>query len=108
LEISRGGSQVPAPLITLFSIPQGRARVLAAPNNAGWFIVAHEERTAGNSASDPALITTTRQQFTTSASEEIAQQFARSVEARALIERDADAIRRARLQAGGGAETAGE
>ena len=101
VEISRGGQQVPAPLITLFSIPQGRARVIATPNNAGWFVVAHEERTAGNAASDTALIAATRQEFTTSASEEIAQQFARSVEARARIERDEAAIRTARRQAGG-------
>ena len=106
LEISRGGQQVPPPLITLFSIPEGRARVLATPDNAGWFIVAHEQRTPGDSASDPPLIATTRTEFTTSASEELAQQFARAVEMRSEIARNPEAIARARRVAGGGAVAA--
>ncbi len=103
VDIARGGSQVPPPLITLFSLPQGRARIVAAPNNAGWFIVAHEERIAGNASAEPQLIQTTRTEFGSSVSEEIAQQFARSVELRTGIARNEDAIRRARQQLGGGA-----
>jgi len=102
IEISQGGA-VPPPLAALFSVPQGRARVLAAPDNAGWFVVAHEQRTAGNAAADPTLVTTTRTQFTTAASEEIAQQFARAMELRSEVARDQAAIGRARRQAGGGA-----
>ena len=103
LEISRGGQQVPAPLLALFSIPQGRARVLATPQNNGWFIVVHEQRIPGNSASDPALVTTTRTEFTRSASEELAQQLARAVELRSEISRNPEAIARARRVASGGA-----
>jgi peptidyl-prolyl cis-trans isomerase D len=103
LEISRGGQQVPAPLLALFSIPEGRARVMATPENNGWFIVVHEQRTPGNSASDAALITSTRAEFARSAGEEIAQQFARAIELRSEIARNPEAIARARRQAGGGA-----
>ena len=79
LEISRSGGQAPPPLIALFSIAQGRAHVLAAPNGAGWFVVHHEQRTPGNASGQPQLINTTRAEFATSAAEEIAQQFARAV-----------------------------
>ncbi len=103
LQIARSGQQVPAPLVTLFSIPQGRARVVRAPANNGWFIVAHLERTPGNAASNPALIGTTRAEFNRTASEELARQFARAVERGAEITRDPAAIARARRQAGGGA-----
>jgi peptidyl-prolyl cis-trans isomerase D len=106
LEISRGGQQVPPPLIALFTIPEGRARVIATPDNAGWFIVAHEQRTPGNAAADQALIASTRTEFNTSASEEMAQQFARSVELRSTISRNEPAIARARRQAGGGGAAA--
>ena len=47
LEISRANQQVPPPLLTLFSLPQGRARVLAAPERSGWFVVLHAQRTPG-------------------------------------------------------------
>ena len=106
LDISRQGQQVPPPLITLFSIPQGRARVVAAENNAGWFIVVHQQRTAGDASGTPQLIQSTRTEFGNSASEELAQQFARAVEQRSEVSRNQDAIRRARQQIGGGAPAA--
>lgn len=103
LDISRVGQQVPPPLITLFSIPQGRARVIAAEGNAGWFIVVHQQRTPGDAAGTPQLIQSTRTQFAESASEELAQQFARAVELRSEVTRDQDAIARARRQLSGAA-----
>jgi peptidyl-prolyl cis-trans isomerase D len=106
LDISRSGQQVPPPLITLFSIPQGRARILPTPNNAGWFIVYHAQRTPGDAATQPALIASTRTEFGNSASEELAQQFARSVELRSQITRNEEAIRTAGQRLGGGAAAA--
>jgi len=103
VDISRQGQQVPPPLIALFSIPQGRARVIPAENNAGWFIVVHQQRTAGDASTEPALIQTTRTQFNSSVSEEIAQQFARAIELRTEISRNEDAIRAARQQLTGNA-----
>lgn len=103
LQISRAGQEVPPPLIALFSIPQGRARVVPAPANGGWFIVAHAQRTPGDAATNPALIATTRTEFGRTASEEFARQFARAVELASEISRDEAAIARARRQAGGGA-----
>lgn len=103
LEISRGGQQVPAPLLTLFSIPQGRAQVIPAPNGAGWFIVHHAQRTPGNASSQPQLIATTRAEFSNSAPEELAQQFARAVELDSGVERNTEAIARARQRLMGSA-----
>ncbi|MGZ8282749.1 MAG: SurA N-terminal domain-containing protein [Allosphingosinicella sp.] len=99
LDISRGGPQVPPPLLTLFSLPQGRARVIEAPNGAGWFIVHHAQRTPGDAAAQPQLIATTRAEFSSSAAAELAEQFARSVERATEVERNNAAIQgvRARL-----------
>lgn len=92
LEISQGGQQVPPPLLALFSIPQGRARIIPAPGGAGWFVVHHAQRAAGNAAEQPQLISTTRAEFTRTAAEEVAQQFARAVELRTEIERNQEAL----------------
>ncbi|MBX3561917.1 MAG: peptidyl-prolyl cis-trans isomerase [Sphingomonas sp.] len=104
LEISQGAQQVPPPLLALFSLPEGRARLVAAPNDAGWFVVHHATRTPGNAADRPELIATTRAEFSGSAAEEIAQQFARAVEARSRVERNADAIARMRARLSGNAQ----
>lgn len=104
LEISRGGQQVPPPLLALFSLPQGRARILAAPNGQGWFVIHHAERTAGDASSQPQLIQTTRTEFNNSAAEEMAQQFARALEMRAGVTRNDAAIAAARRRLTGAAE----
>ncbi len=98
LEISRGGQQVPPPLLALFSLPQGRARLLPAPNGAGWFVVNHVQRTPGDARTQPTLIATTRAEFSQSAAVEMQQQFARAVERQLGAERNAEAIARARQQ----------
>ncbi|HEV2867507.1 MAG TPA: peptidylprolyl isomerase, partial [Allosphingosinicella sp.] len=103
LQISRAGQETPPPLIALFSLAQGRAHVMAAPNGAGWFIVHHGQRTPGNAASQPQLINTTRTEFANSAAEELAQQFARAVELASGVERNADAVRRVRQRLATGA-----
>ena len=96
LEISQGGAQTPPPLLTLFSLPQGRAHVLAAPEGRGWFVVHHAERTPGDASENPELIASTRTGFTSSAAAEVAEQFARSVEQAAEVERNPEAIQAAR------------
>jgi len=106
LDISRSGQQVPRELIGLFSIPQGRARVIAAEGNAGWLVVYHQQRTPGDASATPQLIQQTRAQFASEGSEELAQQFARAVELKSEVSRNQDAIRRARQQLGGGAVAA--
>src|SRR5690606_24716181 len=101
MEISSGGQQVPPPLLAMFSLPQGRGRIVPAPNGAGWFVVFHAERTAGDASQQPQLITTTRNEFSNSAADEFAQQFARAVELRGNVQRNAEAIQRTRARLSG-------
>lgn len=104
LEISQGGQQVPPPLLALFSLPEGQARIVPAPNGAGWFVVHHATRTAGDASEQPQLIATTRAEFSSSAAEEVAQQFARAVQARSRVERNDAAIQQMRARLAGNAE----
>jgi peptidyl-prolyl cis-trans isomerase D len=96
VDLNRAGQQVPPPLVALFTLPQGHARVMPADNNAGWFIVVHQQRTPGDAAGTPEAITSTRNQFNSSVSEELAQQFARAIELRSDVNRNEAAINAAR------------
>jgi peptidyl-prolyl cis-trans isomerase D len=103
-QISAQGRQPPPILATFFSLPQGRAAIVAAPNRAGFLVAFHGERIPGNAASNPAALTQIRARLGQSAAEEIAQQFVRAIELRSDVQRNEDAIRRARSAASGAVE----
>lgn len=96
LDISQSGEQVPPPLALMFSMAQGTAKLLEAPNQAGWFVVHLEERIAGDAAEEPQLIQATRQQFNQVAGDELAQQFMRAVQSSLDVRRNDRNIDRAR------------
>ena len=103
IDIAQPGQPVPPPLTMLFSLPEGRARVLAAPDGQGWFVVHHQESMPGNAAGQQGLVQATRVQFERIMGEEYADQFSRAVQAQLKISRDAEAIARVKqqVQAGG-------
>jgi len=104
MEMSRGGQQVPPPLLAMFSLPQGRARIQAAPGGQGWFVIHHEQRTAGDASSQPQLIASTRTEFNNNSAEEMAQQFARALELRVGVTRNDAAIAASRRRLSGSLE----
>jgi peptidyl-prolyl cis-trans isomerase D len=87
IEIARGGQPVPPPLVMLFSLPKGKARIQEAPNGAGWFVVHAETTVPGNAAGNPQLIQATRTQFERILGEEYGAQFARAVQSGLKVER---------------------
>lgn len=103
IEIARPGQQVPPPLVMMFSLPKGRAKVMAAPDGAGWFVVHTETTVPGDAAGQPQLIQATRTQFERILGEEYADQFARAVQAKLKVERDEKGIvaLKRQLQSGG-------
>jgi peptidyl-prolyl cis-trans isomerase D len=103
IEIARPGQPVPPPLVMLFSLPKGRAKILAAPNGAGWFVVHTQSTTPGNATSQPQLIQATRTQFERILGEEYGAQFSRALQSRLNIERDEAKIQslKRQLQTGG-------
>jgi peptidyl-prolyl cis-trans isomerase D len=96
---------VPPPLTILFSIPEGRARMIAAPDGAGWIVVHHQRRVPGNAGADPAgnqIAATTQKELGETVEREMQGQFARAVRSIVEIERNEERIAalRARLIAG--------
>lgn len=104
LDIAQGGQQVPPPLAMLFSMKKGTAKLLPAPNGAGWFVVHLATTEAGDATGNPALVQATRSQFGQVAGEEYAQQFTNAVQRLVGVERNEDAIQalREQLQGPGG------
>ena len=102
VDIARPDQPVPPPLAMLFSLPQGRAKILEAPNGAGWFVVHLASRVAGDSRTNPGLVQATRSEFARILGEEYAAQFTRAVERRLDVERDEEALARVKRQMQGG------
>jgi peptidyl-prolyl cis-trans isomerase D len=102
LDIARPNQPVPPPLAMLFSLPKGKARLLAAPNGQGWFVVHLENTVAGNASSAPELVQATKTQFQQILGQEYAEQFTRAVEKRVEVKRDEEAIKTLKRQLQGG------
>ena len=98
VDIAQPNRPVPPPLAMLFSLPQGKARLLPASGGEGWFVVHLENRTPGDARSAPGLVQATLSQFQRFIGEEYAEQFGRAVEKLQDIERNEDAIARTRRQ----------
>jgi peptidyl-prolyl cis-trans isomerase D len=101
-EIARQGGQVPPPLAMLFSLPRGKARLLPAPNGAGWFVVHLGTIVPGDARKEPGLVQAVRSQFAPVIGEEYAAQFTAAMRAGAKVKRNEDALRKLRAELGGG------
>ena len=97
IEIAQG-NEVPPPLAMMFSMKKGTAKLLQAPNGAGWFVVHVAQTQAGDARSQPALVQATRGQFDQVAGNEYVDQFVRAVERDQKVKRNEDAIRKVRQQ----------
>jgi peptidyl-prolyl cis-trans isomerase D len=92
MDIARQNQQVPPPLSMLFSLPRGKARLLAAPNGSGWFVVHLDKVVPGDARSTEQLVETTRAQFSQVLGDEYAQQFNRAGQAGMKIQRNEEAV----------------
>lgn len=101
IDVARANQQIPPPLQMLFSLPKGRARLLAAPQNAGFFVVYLADIVRGDAAQAPGLIEATRTQFNSVTGQEYVEQFIAAIQKDMKIVRDERAIARLRSQLDG-------
>ncbi|MGF1549234.1 MAG: hypothetical protein ACFBQW_01660, partial [Sphingomonadaceae bacterium] len=90
--------EVPPALAMMFSIPEGRARVLRAPRDAGWLVVHLSEIEEGDLEGQERLVEATRAEFNQVAGDEYAAQFARAVQKELDIDRNEAAIEALKAQ----------
>lgn len=98
LDVARANQQIPPPIQMLFSLPEGRARSLPAPQNAGFFVVHLTDVVPGNAGTSPGLIEATRTQFSQVAGQEYVEQFVAAVRGTTKIVRDQAAIGKLKRQ----------
>ena len=101
-EIAREGGQVPPPLAMLFSLPRGKARLLAAPNGAGWFVVALQNVVPGDANKEPGLAEAVRGQFAQVLGDEYGRQFSNAIRDSLEVKRNEDALRKLKSDLTGG------
>ena len=92
LELAQLGGQVPPPLRMLFSLAPGKTRLVAAPNNSGYFVVGLDRITPGDALSQPALITQVQGDFSQQASSELVAQFLLAAQRELGVKRNEAAI----------------
>jgi peptidyl-prolyl cis-trans isomerase D len=98
MDLAQQGRQVPPPLQMIFSLPRGKARLLAGPNGSGWYVVRLDEIVQGDIANAPGLIEATRSQLTQVIGEEYAEQFARAATREVEVDRHDGTIARLKKQ----------
>jgi peptidyl-prolyl cis-trans isomerase D len=105
-EIARENAQVPPPLAMMFSLPRGKARILAAPGGRGWFVVYLERIVPGDARKEPALILAVRNQFGQILGDEYARQFTGAIRAGLNVRTNQDALRKVQAEMLGSSGTA--
>jgi len=98
VDVAQAQGPVPPELAMLFSLPQGRSKILAEPRGLGWFVVSLAEAIPGDASEQPGLIQATRGQLEGIMGQEHSAQFARAAEAGLKITRDENAIGRVKNQ----------
>ena len=74
LQIGRANADAVVPLRMLFTLAQGKSRLVADPKGRGFMIIKTNKITPGNAMNNPLLIAQTQAEFQTSATNELGQQ----------------------------------
>ncbi|MES2095772.1 MAG: peptidyl-prolyl cis-trans isomerase [Pseudomonadota bacterium] len=86
------------PLILLFRMPVGTAKMLQAPNQAGWFVVTNNLIIPGNAKGNDTEINAQRAFIAGSVSNELGQQYGRAIRLQVGVKRNEEAINALRAE----------
>lgn len=95
--------QVPPPIAALFGMAERRAKVIPAPQGAGWFIVYLDKIVPGDPKAAAPLVAGYQQQLAGVMGNEYVEQFAAAVKAKVGVTRNADALAAFKKSMTGGA-----
>ncbi len=101
-QLAAGGQQVPPPLSLLFSMAEGTAKLLRAPNDGGWYVVTLKDIVPGKVESNDPILAAAQRELSQVAGREYAEQFRKAIRAEVGAKRNEAAIKavRARLEGG--------
>jgi peptidyl-prolyl cis-trans isomerase D len=103
LDLIQMRDQVPPPIAALFGMAEKRAKVIAAPQGTGWFIVYLDKIAPGDPKAATPLIAGYQQQLAGAMGDEYVQQFAAAVKTRVGVTRNAGALAAFKKSMTGGA-----
>ena len=96
IQIAQANQDAAAPLRMLFSLAQGKSRMVADPRGRGFFIVKTDKIIPGNALSNPSLIAQTQSEFQQAVPDELGRQMLLAMKADQGVERNDKAIAAAR------------
>lgn len=102
VDLARAGDRAPPVLRTLFQLAAGKARIVPAPNGAGWFVVRLERILPGDAAQLPSIVAATRSELSQNIGEEFAREFANAARVEVRVSRNPAAIAQLDQQLRGG------
>ena len=101
-QLNAAGQQVPPPLMLLFSMARGTTKLLAAPDDRGWFVVSLKDIVPGKvSANDP-ILQAAQGELGQLAGREYGQQLVRAIRKELGVKREDAALQALRNQLAGG------
>jgi len=102
IELSAANGKVPPALAMMFSLAQGRSRMVADPGGKGFIIIKVTKIVPGNASLQPGLISRTQSEFQQAVPNEYAEQMARAIQADVGVKRNDSAIADAKRRIIGG------
>lgn len=92
IDIAQAGDKVPPPLALMFGMVEKRARILAAPGGAGWYVVYLDSIVAADPKAAQPLMAATSQQLGRVVSDEYVAQFASAIKKTVGVRKNEGAI----------------
>ena len=92
IQIASQNGQVPPPLKLLFSMGQGKSRMIPDPGGRGFYVVKTNTITPGNAFSAPGLISRMQSELQEGVQDEYARQFMAAIRAELKVRRNESAI----------------
>ncbi len=102
LELSQFQGNVPPAMGMMFSLAQGRSRMIADPQGRGFIIVKVTKIVPGNASLQPGLISRMQSEFQQAASNEYAEEMTNAIEADVGVKRNESAIEATKKRITGG------
>jgi peptidyl-prolyl cis-trans isomerase D len=98
IQIAQASGQVAPPMQLLFSLAQGKSRMIADSQGRGFFVVKVNKITPGNALLQPGLISQMQNELQDALSQDYAQQFIAAVRADMKAKRNEDAIKALKIR----------
>jgi peptidyl-prolyl cis-trans isomerase D len=100
--LARAGQAVPPPLGLMFSMAEGTVKLLAAPNNRGWYVVALKDIEPGKVDPADQIIHAAQRELGETAGREYAEALRRAIRTEIGVKKNDTAISAVRKQLAGG------